>query len=1151
MPQREFDLESRYRLTEGEILLNGTQALVRVLFDRLRADRACGLNTAAFASGYPGSPLGGLDFIFAQTAALRAELGVEWVPGVNEDLAAASVWGSQQNNLAPLARHDGVIGLWYGKAPGVDRSGDVFRHANLHGPGRNGGVICAVGDDPQSKSSTLPSASELALADAGMAILAPGTPQEVLDLGFHAYALSRYAGCWTALKIVSSVADGFGIAEVHPGRVVPREPALEFDGVPWRFAQVPRLFLPDTIALEAELYEKRFEAVRAYTRENGLDVVAVDPPAAWLAIVSYGHPYRELREALAMLGLASDAAIRDAGIRLVRLGVIHPLDTTILERAARDVEEVLVVEDKRPFIEPLLRDLLYAADVRPRVTGKRDEAGRPLLPRDGELVAERLRPILAARLKQRLTALVEAPPRANALPATLGGPPRSASFCSGCPHNRSTLEVSGSPVGGGVGCHAMMLWLDRGAVGYTHMGGEGAQWLGRAPFTDVQHYVQDVGDGTFFHSASLAVRAAVAAGATMTFKLLYNGVVAMTGGQDPAGQLSVAQTSSMLLAEGVGRVIVVSDDPERHRAALPASVEAWERERLPEAERVLAATRGVTVLIYDQGCAAELRRLRKRGRAPERPRRLFINEAVCEGCGDCGTKSNCLSVQPVATEFGRKTRIHQASCNTDYSCLEGECPSFVSVEGGIAPLPAVPIPADIPDAACAPVPEEGWRLVITGIGGTGIVTINQLLATACFMEGYALTGLDQTGLSQKGGPVVSHLVVARETPQGSNLVAERAADVLLALDLLVATDPRHLQRASAERTTAIVSTSMVPTADMVRGKTPLAAAEPLLAVLRAQTRPAGFVALDMLARTEAVLGDAVCANVFALGAACQAGVLPVSADALERAIAINGVAVERNLAAFRAGRWAVADPLRLPADRRELNFHRHLHITKLEAAKALANELGLEHRTETGALAIRRAAELTDYQDAALARRYLEVVALAHTAESKLGESEALGLAVAEGFFHLLAVKDEYEIARLHLLADFEALLAANGRGEVRYWLQPPWLRRFGLKRKVGVPGWLARPLFRLLHALRGVRGTRFDVFGRQKLRIIERDLPYEYEMGVHEIVARLNAERLDAAVALARLSLEVRGFEDIKLAAIARYRAERSRLRALALGMA
>jgi indolepyruvate ferredoxin oxidoreductase len=1175
-----FGLDAKYRVTDGGVLVTGVQALVRVVFDQIRADRRRGLNTAAFVSGYPGSPLGGFDQALQRTGALLAEHEVHWVPGVNEDLAATAVWGSQQDNLAPLSRHDGVIGMWYGKAPGVDRCGDVFRHANLHGAGANGGVVCAVGDDPQSKSSTLPSASEAALYDAGLPVLAPGTVQEVLDLGRHGYELSRYSGCWTALKIVTSVADGFGSADVAADRISPRLPDLEFDGRPWRFAQRPTFFLPHTIELEAELYGRRLPAAQAYAAENGINAAEVDPPDAWLTIVSPGRTYREVRQALADLGLARDAELRDAGIRLVRLGMIYPLEPGIARAAARGVEEVLVVEEKRPFVERFLREQLYNLAERPRVTGKRDERDAPLIPVDGELTADRLRAPLARRLERRLDTphIVRethpAPPRARLtlLPAESA---RTAAFCSGCPHSRSTVPGAGSPVGGGVGCHAMVMWLDRGAVSYSQMGGEGAQWIGRAPFTDVPHFVQNVGDGTFFHSGSLALRAAVSAGLTMTFKILYNGVVAMTGGQDPAGQLDVPRLCRAMAAEGVARTIVVSEDPSGYgrRAGLPAGTRVWGRDRLAEAERALARVPGVTVLVYDQACAAELRRLRKRGKAPERAQRVVINEAVCEGCGDCGVKSGCLSLHPVDTDLGRKTQVDQASCNTDYSCLDGDCPSFVTVRapagGARAPRQAAQLPDEIPDPERrAVIPQAGgYGIVAAGIGGTGVVTLSQVLATAAFLEGLRVTGLDQTGLSQKAGPVVSHLRLwpgdagPSAAAQASSAVGEQAADLLLALDLLVAAEPRQLARASAGRTVTVASTSLVPTAAMVRGAAAVPDLAPLLDAVREASLPGRCHALDTVALATALFGDGIAANLVALGAAYQAGALPLRAASIARAVELNGVAVERNQAAFRAGRLAVHDPGRLPPSRRPGELRREpgaarlapvrLETARLETARRLAAERGVTGpAAET---AIRRAAELADYQNARLSARYLDLVGAAALAEAgsagSAGQDGALTRAVAAAYFHLLAYKDEYEVARLHLLPEFDRALAEavpGGRG-VRYRLHPPLLRALGLRRKIAFPAWVIRPAFRVLRTMRHLRGTPADPFGHTGVRRTERRLAAGYEAELRAVLAALSPASYAAAVELARLPLAIRGYEQVKLAAVERYERELARLRPLA----
>ncbi|MDQ1541593.1 MAG: indolepyruvate ferredoxin oxidoreductase [Actinomycetota bacterium] len=1138
-------LDDKYLLESGRVYLTGTQALVRLPMMQRQRDLAAGLNTGCYISGYRGSPLGGFDQALWQAKRFIKKNHIEFQPGVNEDLAATALWGTQQIHLYPGARYDGVFGMWYGKGPGVDRSGDAFRHANLHGTGRGGGVIAAAGDDPAAKSSTLPHGSEVALYDAGMPILTPGTPQEVLDLGRHGYELSRFSGCWVGMKIVTAVADGFAQAVVDPGRIVPVRPELSFDGVPWAFVQRPKLFLPDTLELEAELYDKRHEAARAYAAANRLNVIEVDPADAWITLVAPGRTYRELRQALAELGLASDVDVAAAGIRLVRLGMIFPLDPGLVRDAVRGVSELLVVEEKRSFVEWRIRDILYSHTERPLVLGKRDESGRPLVPADGELNAERLAGVLRAWLGERLSLRPAVVPR-ELLSLSPAGPVRRAAFCSGCPHNRSTVEASGSPVGAGVGCHAMVLWTDRGAVSYSQMGGEGAQWLGRAPFTDVPHWVQNVGDGTFFHSGSLAVRAAVAAGVSMTFKLLYNGTVAMTGGQDPAGQQSVEQVVSAMAAEGVVRTIVVTDSPERYRNRWGRSgrIEAWDRARLADAEQQLAAIDGVTMLVYDQGCAAELRRMRKRGKAPVRPRRVVINEAVCEGCGDCGVKSSCLSVHPVDTELGRKTQIHQSSCNTDYSCLEGDCPSFVTVE---APADAVPRPrledTSVPEPVgrASVVAGRPYAIVAAGIGGTGVVTLNQVLGTAAFLEGLVVTAMDQTGLSQKGGPVVSHLILSAEDNAGANSVSPQAADLFLALDPVVAVDPRYLGKASSDRTATVASSSLVPTISMVVGDAVMGEVQPLLDTLASRTRPGQLTTLDTVAVSETLFGDSVGANLIALGAAYQAGRVPLSAESLESAIRINGVSVERNIAAFRAGRLAVHSPSDLRPARRTGELRR----SPSAPAVAIVDRLAAGRRLSVTAL--RRAAELVDYQGSRLAARYLDLVAAASMAEAaRTPGTTGFTDAVTEAFFHLLAYKDEYEVARLHLLPEFRQALAEavpGGQG-ARYWLHPPVLRSLGMTRKLAIPASVVDPAFVVLRAMRKVRGTRLDPFGATAIRRTERRLAADYEAEIVALLPILPTLDLAAATALAALPLAIKGYESIKFAAVERCEAERQQVR-------
>jgi indolepyruvate ferredoxin oxidoreductase len=1145
---RELTLESKYRVLSGEVVLTGVQALVRVLFDQIRADRRAGLATGAFVSGYPGSPLGGFDLTLQRTGSLLAEHKVAHVPGVNEDIAATSVWGSQQDGLAPLKDLDGVIGMWYGKSPGVDRSGDVFRQANLHGTGRNGGVLVAAGDDPAAKSSSLPHTSEIALYDAGMPVLAPGSVQDVVDLGRHAYEMSRMSGCWVGFKMVTAVADALASVVVDPDRIAPVWPEVRDGGRPWRHVQHPRYFVPDTIEMERELHLLRHEAARRYAAANQVNTIEINPADAWLCILAAGRTVVETRHALRRLGLG-DAELGAAGVRLVKVGMIFPLDRDIIRQAASGVREVLVIEEKRSFLELFVRDALYGTSGAPVVTGKRDEADRPLVPVDGELNADRLLPILAGRLRSRVQ--LREPERARTqLTLVAAEPVRRATFCSGCPHNRSTVDTSGSPVGGGVGCHAMVMSMDRGAVSYTQMGGEGAQWIGRAPFTQTQHFVQNVGDGTFFHSAILAVRAAVAAEVNITFKLLFNGVVAMTGGQQAPGQQDVPTVAAALALEGVQRIIVVSDDPQRfpRRTAWPSGTQVWNRDRLDDAERALARQPGVTALIYDQPCANELRRLRKRGKAAAAERKVVINEAVCEGCGDCGAKSSCLSVHPVQTELGRKTQVDQTSCNSDYSCLDGDCPSFVTVRARSRPGrrtgrgPEVPEPDRI-----APVGAGGYAIVTAGIGGTGVMTANQLLSTAAWLDGLQASGLDQTGLSQKGGPVSSNLRISGTADGASSQVGEGEADLMLALDMIVAADPRLISKADPSRTRMVASGSPTPTIDMVLGHDDLADARQLADGLARHCVPAGMSMLDCTAISQQTVGDSGSANVVLLGAAYQRGLLPVSAASIERAIAINGVRLDANIAAFRAGRIAMLEPADTPPPARPGALERHWS----DADEQVAQELAAGHSL-SGAV-VRRAAELVSYQDAALARRYLRLVAEVRAAELRVAgpAASALGDAVAESFFRLLAYKDEYEVARLYLLPEFMTALrrAVPEPASLRIMLHPPVLRALGMRHKLALPSAVAFPAFRVLRAMRRLRGSVLDPFGYTSVRRTERRLARDYESQLRAALAGLTGAGYDVALALARLPQSIRGYEKIKLESVRGYTSARDELLAGAPG--
>ena len=1177
--QQDFDLDQKFTLERGRVLLTGIQALVRLPVDQHRADAARGLRTATFISGYQGSPLGTVDLTIERNMALLAAHDVVWVPGVNEELAATAVWGSQEPLLGPLRSHDGVVGMWYGKAPGVDRCGDVFKHANFKGTAPNGGVLVLAGDDPMAKSSTLPTQVEPTFYDAQIPVLYPGSMQEVIDLGLHGIALSRYSGLWTAFKVVTTVADGFGIVEVAPDRVVPIDPGLEIDGQPWRHVQRPGLVTPLSLEQEKDIAYGRLEAAVAYAAANGLNEISGATGAARLGIVAAGRTFQELRQALGDLGLDDDA-LRRFGIRLLRLQMVWPVEPEIVRRFAGGLDEILVLDEKRAFIELFVRDILYGRAAAPRVVGKTDERGRRLVPADGELSADRIAAIVADRLRSGVLggaigalpvamearlALIEAAAAAGAAEVA-----RTPYWCSGCPHNRSTVVPDGSFVGAGVGCHAMALWIDDRAQIVHQMGGEGATWIGRAPFTDRSHMFQNVGDGTFFHSASLAVRAAVAAGVDITYKILYNGAVAMTGGQDVAGNIAIPELTCSLAAEGVSRIIVCSENPTRHDdgEAMAEGAEVWSRDRLEEAQIALRDTPGVTVLIYDQECAAEKRRERKRGLRPTPTKRIFINEAVCEGCGDCGAKSHCLSVQPVDTELGTKTRIHQSSCNFDYTCIEGDCPSFIQVKtrpakaktaaaGAVRVARAQP-PDDIAEPDL-PVPgPDGYGLFMAGVGGTGVVTVSQVLATAALLDGLDVMGVDQTGLSQKGGPVVSHLRFFDGKAKGANLIGAGGADCYLGLDLMVAADPKNLAKADPERTVAVVSTSKLPTGDMVAHvEETYPDIDGMLSTIDGATRTGASILLDADRMADALLGTAMPANVLALGAAYQAGGIPVSAASIELAIELNGVAVAANIAAFRWGRVYVREgtdglvslagvapgtsSLETAAAAPGLGLDSAPAKAKA-AARALVQKSGLATAPGTEALAElveRRAADLVDYQSAALASEYVDFVDAASAREREvMGDRTELAEAVARYLYKLTAYKDEYEVARLHLRPGAaDAIRDAVGDfAGYRILLHPPVLRALGLKRKISL-GPFQRPALALLKALRRLRGTPFDLFGYANLRRVERELIAEYRILMEAELDSLTPATYGRASKLAQLPDVIRGYEDVKLAGVEQFR--------------
>ncbi len=1135
-PLADVRLDDKFTADRGRILLNGTQALLRLLLVQRRRDAAAGLDTAGYVTGYRGSPLGGLDQALWSQRTLLEAAPVRFQPGLNEDLAATAVWGTQQAPGMPGATVDGVFALWYGKGPGVDRSGDPVRHANRQGTAPHGGVLMAFGDDHGAKSSTVTQQSEPLLAGLGVPVLYPASVQEILDLGLHGWALSRFAGTWVGFKCVNEILETTASAEAdHAARVAivqPGDVARPPQGLHLQLAF-------DPVGEEARLVAYRLPAVHAYARANRLDRVDLGQPGARLGIVSAGKAAVDVRHALARLGI-DEANAAQHGVALYRPRLIWPLEPTALADFASGCETLLVVEEKLPFLEPQVASALFnlPADRRPRLLGKRDQGGAPLVPAHGQLD-----PASVARLLARLLGERDDPPeglaerlaetgacRAQGAPAP--SPVRRLPyFCAGCPHNTSTKVPEGSVALSGIGCHTMALWMDRDTLPPTQMGGEGANWNGIAPFTTTPHVFQNIGDGTYAHSGLLAIRAAVAAGTRITYKLLYNDAVAMTGGQPVEGSFTVPEIARQLLAERVRRVVVVSDDVDRYRGALalPERVDLFHRDRLDEVQRALRGTDGTTVLIYDQVCATEKRRRRKRGRLEDPPRAVMINHRVCEGCGDCSVQANCVALVARETPFGRKRQVDQSVCNKDYSCLRGFCPALVTIEGGRRRRPVTAALDETLFVDLPPPPRRDGEasILVTGIGGTGVVTVGALLSMAAHLEGRSAQVFDLTGLAQKNGAVFSHLRI------GGSADGRRAArfgagetDLLLGCDLVVAASDEALATYAGPRTRTVVNTAVVPTAQLQLDPDADVHAQELLARIAGASdgRPATF---DAAGHAWRLLGDTIGSNLFLVGAALQLGLLPVSAAALERAIELNGVAVPLNRDALRLGRLAAWAPDRLAA------------LAGGGTEPEVTPPADLE-----GLLEMHRR-ELTAYQDAALAARHRALVERVAARESAVapGTTE-LACTVARGHYRVLACKDEYEVARLHADPAFTAEVAASFEGDYRivHHLAPPWLGRpdprTGRTPKRAFGPWV-RSLFPWLARLHRLRGTPLDPFSRTDERREERQLVADYERLVAQLLDGLDAGNHDAAVEIAALVGKVRGFGPVKRAALATYRRE------------
>ena len=1159
-------LDDKYTLPAGRAFMSGIQALVRLPMLQQQRDAAAGLNTGGFISGYRGSPLGGYDQSLWAAKKHLAARHIVFQPGVNEELAATAVWGTQQIEFDPAnKKFDGVFGIWYGKGPGVDRCSDVFKHANMAGTAPHGGVIAIAGDDHVAKSSTAAHQSDHIFKACGLPVFFPSSAQDILDLGLHAFAMSRFAGVWTAMKTIQEVVESAASIDVSPDRVkiaLPEDFQMPPGGVHIRW---PDAALPQ----EARLFDYKWYAALAYVRANRLNHNVIEGPNDRLGIIASGKAFNDTRQALADLGL-DDATCRQLGIRLHKVNVVWPLEAAITRDFAQGLQEILVVEEKRQVIEYQLKEQLYnwRADVRPNVLGKFDDSGgdggaggewgRPnpsanwLLRAQADLspamiaqaIAKRLNKLgvpadIAARMDGRI-GIVEAKEAALAAGAT-GGAERVPWFCSGCPHNTSTRVPEGSRAMAGIGCHFMAVWMDRATIGFTQMGGEGVPWVGQAPFSKRPHMFANLGDGTYYHSGSVAIRQSVASGANITYKILYNDAVAMTGGQPLDGTLTVPQITRMVEAEGAKQIIVVTDDPAKYDApvGLAPGVTVRHRDELDAVQRELREVPGCTVLVYDQTCATEKRRRRKRGKMADPAKRMVINDLVCEGCGDCSVQSNCLSVEPLETAFGRKRRINQNTCNKDYSCVKGFCPSFVSVEGGVlrkpkqdkaavdlSALPAIPLPA-LPDSSRA------WGIVVAGVGGTGVITIGQLLGMAAHLDGKGVVTQDSAGLAQKGGATWSHIQIA-DTPDAihTTKVDTAKADLVIACESIVAAGRTTLALMREGQTYVALNTHATPTAAVVADpnwQSPIAGCEAALAAAVGADR------LGMLDAEEVavqLLGDSIYANPLLLGYAWQKGRVPVSHAALRRAIELNGTQVENNLAAFEWGRRCAHD------------------LAAVQALFKSAQVIAFVRKPSLDEIVAQRVEFLTGYQNATYAKTYADFVAGVRAAEAKLG-STRLTEAVARYLFKLMAYKDEYEVARLHTDPAFVQRIAGMFEGEagkdykIVHHLAPPLFAKTNAKGELvkSAYGPWVRSAFGLLAKMKGLRGTALDIFGRTEERRTERALIGQYRDTVTGLLRDLNAGNLALAVEIARVPEDIRGFGHVKMRHLAAAKVQQDKL--------
>lgn len=1132
--RRTTTLDNKYTQTSGRIYINGMQALVRIPLMQRWIDQARGLNTAVFISGYRGSPLGGYDMALRAAQTHLDQHNIRFVPGVNEDLGATAVWGSQQLNLGPGAQYDGVTGIWYGKGPGVDRSNDVLKHANAAGTSRYGGVLALAGDDHACKSSTLPHQSEQAFIHCFIPMLHPTGIEDALELGLHGIAMSRYSGCWTGFKVISDFADSSASVDSNPFDIefiTPQDFDLPPTGLNIRWYDAP-------LDQEERLLTWKLPAVKAYARANQLNKVTLGGPGRKrLGLIATGKAYQDTRQALQDMGI-SDARAIELGLTLYKVALVWPLEEHGILSLAQECDALLVIEEKRGVIEDQVKRILYnmPADQRPIIIGKTDEQGGPLLPETFELSPGQIGSAIAKRLKhisidtssmERRLQTIRQSMELRKNPAEVV---RMPWYCSGCPHNTSTVVPEGSRALAGIGCHYMAMWMDRDTVMFTQMGGEGTPWIGQAPFTSEKHVFANLGDGTYFHSGLLAIRAAVAAKVNITYKILYNDAVAMTGGQSVDGDLSVADVAAQVRAEGVQTIVIVSDEPEKYGSTkiFPAGTRVQHRDDLDLIQRQLRETTGTSVLIYDQTCAAEKRRRRKRKLMVDPAKRTLINERVCEGCGDCGDKSNCLSIEPVDTEFGRKRQINQSTCNKDFSCVKGFCPSFVTVYGGALRKPA-PVSGDdaqfanLPEPILPSIDQRPMGMLVTGIGGTGVVTIGAIVAMAAHLENKGASTMDQTGLAQKGGAVTSHVHIAK-SPAHINTVrlGAASADVVLGCDLLVTADGDSLSKINPGETRIVLNVYETPTGDFTRNPDWKIATESMANGIARYCGPENIDRLNATAIATALLGDSIATNMFMLGYAWQKGYIPLAYQSIMQALDLNAVAIEMNQRAFEWGRRAAHDlqavlNIALPPENKPTGDRHRVLSQSLEEI--------IERRTQS----------LRDYQNDAYARKYRLLVDKALTAEKALiGKPGAFTEAVARYYYKLMAYKDEYEVARLHTDGQFldQIKRTFDGDYKIKFNMAPPLFSKrdpvTGEPRKTEFGPWML-PILRVLAKMRFLRGTAFDLFGYSKERKTERQLIIEYQQTITALLRSLKTENLELATQIATIPEHIRGYGHVK----------------------